>query len=222
MIDKICKDPATAVAGINDGDTILVGGFAWAGVPVALLNALVERKLKDLTVATNANVGTPGLKQLFESGCVSKLVSSFPRMFNTTLMEDLCKSGKLELELLPQGTLAERIRAAGAGIPAFYTPASVGTPLAQDKEHRDFDGTTYVMETALHGDAALVMATRGDRWGNLIYNKTARNFNPVMAMAAKVCVAQVYEVVELGELDPETIVTPGLFVDMVVAVPRPI
>lgn len=222
MIDKISNDPAAAVAFIKDGDTVLVGGFAWAGVPVVLLHALAERGLRDLTIATNANVGAPGLMQLFENGCVRKLMSSFPRMFNSTLMEDLSKSGKLELDLIPQGTLAERIRAAGAGIPAFYTPASVGTPLAEGKEHRDFGETTYVMETALPGDAALLMATRGDRWGNLIYNKTTRNFNPVMAMAANVCVAQVYEVVDLGELDPENIVTPGLFVDKVVAVPRPV
>lgn len=221
MIDKITHDLDGAIACIKDGDTVLVGGFAWAGVPVALLHALAKRGLRDLTIATNANIGAPGLLQLFENGCVCKLTSSFPRMFNSTLIEDLSKSGKLELDLLPQGTLAERIRAAGAGIPAFYTPAAVGTPLAEGKEHRQFDDTTYVMETALPGDAALIMGARGDRWGNLTYNKTARNFNPVMAMAARVCIAQVYEVVELGELDPETITTPGLFVDQVISVARP-
>ena len=221
MIDKISDDPAAAVAFINNGDTVLVGGFAWAGVPNELLFALADRGLRELTIATNANVGAPGLMRLFENGCVSKLTSSFPRMFNSSLIEDLSKSGKLELDLLPQGTLAERIRAAGAGIPAFYTPASVGTPLAQGKEQREFGDTTYVMETALHAEAALIMAARGDRWGNLTYNKTARNFNPVMATAATVCVAQVFETVELGELDPESIATPGLFVDKVIKVPRP-
>ena len=221
MIDKIATDPAQAVAGIADGATILVGGFAWAGVPTALLEALAERQLRNLTIATNANIGAPGLLRLFETGCVRKLMSSFPRMFNSTLMEDLCQAGKLELELIPQGSLAERIRAAGGGIPAFYTPAAVGTPLAAGKEHRDFAGVTHVMETALPGDVALIMAARGDRWGNLVYNKTARNFNPIMAMAGKVCIAQVAEVVELGALDPEHIITPGIFVDKVIPITSP-
>jgi len=220
MINKIVADPARAVAGIADGATLLVGGFAWAGVPTALLDALADRQPRNLTVATNANVGAPGLMRLFEAGCVRRLMSSFPRMFNTTLMEDLTKSGRLELELIPQGTLAERIRAAGAGIPAFYTPATVGTPLAAGKEQREFAGTSFVMETALYGDVALIMAAKGDRWGNLIYNKTARNFNPVMATAGRLCIAQVAEVVELGALDAETIVTPGLYVDQVVHVAR--
>ena len=220
MIDKIATDPAQAVAGIANGATVLVGGFAWAGVPAALLDALANRQPRNLTIATNANIGAPGLLRLFETGCVSKLMSSFPRMFKTTLMEDLCKAGKLELELIPQGTLAERIRAAGAGIPAFYTPAAVGTPLAEGKEHREFAGVTHIMETALHGDVALIMAAKGDRWGNLVYNKTARNFNPIMAMASEVCIAQVMEVVELGTLDPESIITPGIFVDYVLAVTK--
>ncbi|MBF8268532.1 MAG: 3-oxoadipate CoA-transferase [Gammaproteobacteria bacterium] len=220
MIDKIVTDPVLAVADIADGATVLVGGFAWAGVPSALLEALAERQPRNLTIATNANIGAPGLMRLFETGCVRKLMSSFPRMFNTTLMEDLCKAGKLVLELIPQGTLAERIRAAGAGIPAFYTPAAVGTPLAADKEHRDFAGVTYIMETALAGDVALIMAAKGDRWGNLVYNKTARNFNPIMAMAGKLCLAQVAEVAELGTLNPEQIITPGIFVDQVIPVTR--
>jgi 3-oxoadipate CoA-transferase alpha subunit len=218
MINKITNDPVQAIADISDGATVLVGGFAWAGVPSALVDALADHRPRNLTVATNANIGAPGLIRLFETGCVRRLVSSFPRMFKSTLMEDLRKSGRLELELIPQGTLAERIRAAGAGIPAFFTPAAVGTPLAEGKEHREFNGITHVMETALRGDYALIMAAKGDRWGNLIYNKTARNFNPIMAAAGAVCIAQVAAVVELGQLDPETIVTPGIFVDRIVKV----
>ncbi len=220
MIDKISTDLSKAIACIENGATVLVGGFATAGAPDALLEALADRGPRDLTIVTNAYIGAQGMMRLFEDGCVRKLISSFPRIFNSSLIEDLCKSDKLELDLIPQGTLAERIRAAGAGIPAFYTPAAVGTPLAEGKEHREFDSDTYVMETALHGDVALIKASKGDRWGNLVYNKTARNFNPVMAMAGTICIAQVAEIVELGELDPENIVTQGIFINKIVEVPR--
>lgn len=220
MINKITDDISGIFSRISDGATVLVGGFSWAGVPDILLQELVSHKPGNLTIITNSNVGDPAMLKLLEEGCVSKLVSSYPRVFGSSFIEELRESGKLELELIPQGTLAERIRSAGAGIPAFYTPASTGTPLAEGKEQREFNKTTYVMETALHGDVALIHAKKGDRWGNLVYNRSARNFNPVMATAGKVCIAQVEKIVELGELDPETIVTPGIYVDHVIQIPE--
>lgn len=219
MIDKIARTLADAVAGIPDGATILVGGFGASGSPHDLLDALAERKPKDLVIVTNnAGVGDRGLARLMKAGCVRKLMCSFPRVAGSTVFEELYEAGKLELELIPQGTIAERVRAAGAGIPAFYTRTAVGTPLAEKHEHRVFNGQTYIMEEAIHGDFALVRAKHGDRWGNLVYSKSTRNFNPVMAMGATVTIAQVAKVVELGTLDPEAIVTPGIYVDRVVEV----
>lgn len=219
MINKIVPTLADAVAGISDGATILVGGFGDSGSPHDLLDALTERKLKDLVIVTNnAGVGERGLARLMKAGCVRKLMCSFPRVAGSTVFEELYEAGKLELELIPQGTIAERVRAAGAGIPAFYTRTAFGTPLAENREHRDFNGKTYIMEEAIHGDFALIQAKHGDRWGNLVYSKSTRNFNPVMAVGAKVTIAQVAKVVELGALDPEAIVTPGIYVERVVQV----
>ncbi|MCC6201550.1 MAG: 3-oxoacid CoA-transferase subunit A [Gammaproteobacteria bacterium] len=219
MINKIAPTLADAVAGIPDGATILVGGFGASGSPHDLLDALAERNPKDLVIVTNnAGVGERGLARLMKLGCVRKLMCSFPRVAGSTVFEELYEAGKLELELIPQGTIAERVRAAGAGIPAFYTRTAVGTPLAEKREHREFNGKTYIMEEAIHGDFALVRAKYGDRWGNLTYSKSTRNFNPVMAMGAKCTIAQVAKVVDLGALDPEAVVTPGIYVDRVVQV----
>lgn len=219
MIDKTRPDTASTVADIPDGATILVGGFGGAGMPHQLIDALIDRAPKDLTiVSNNAGNGTTGLAALLQAGLVRKVVCSFPRQVDSFVFDKLYRDGKLELELVPQGNLVERIRAAGAGIGAFFTPTGYGTPLAEGKETRIIDGRGYVLEYPIKADFALIKAFKGDRWGNLIYRKTARNFGPVMSTAAKVTVAQVEEIVPLGSLDPESIVTPGVFVDRVVAV----
>jgi len=211
--------PADAVAGIEDGSTILVGGFGMAGMPVQLVDALIEQGAKDLTVVSNnAGNGDTGLAALLAKGRVRKMVCSFPRQADSWVFDRLYRAGKIELDLVPQGNLAERMRAAGAGIGAFFCPTGVGTPLAEGKEVREIDGRTYVLEYPIRGDVALIGAHVSDRMGNLVYRKTARNFGPVMATAAKLVIAQVSEVVETGRLDPEAIVTPGIYVDRVVAV----
>ena len=220
MIDKIVPYEA-ALADVRDGSTILVGGFGGAGVPEELIDALIAQGAKDLTIVNNnAGNGEVGVAALLKAGRVRKIVCSYPRLADGYVFETLYRAGKVELELVPQGTLSERMRAAGAGIGAFYTPTACGTDLAKGKETRVIDGRRYVLEHPLHGDVALVKAERGDRWGNLVYRKSARNFGPTMASAAKCTIAQVYEIVELGVLDPECIVTPGIFVTRVVKVPR--
>ncbi|MEE2759891.1 MAG: 3-oxoacid CoA-transferase subunit A [Pseudomonadota bacterium] len=219
MIDKRCAGLGEAVNGIEDGSVVLVGGFGNAGEPIELLNALAERKPRNLTiVSNNAGSGDEGIGQLIIKGCVRKFICSFPRVAGADAFDKMYDEGKLELELTPQGTLAERIRAAGAGIPGFYTRTSVDTPLAEGKEVRDFGGKDYVMEEAIFGDVALVKAAKGDRWGNLTYTMSSRNFNPVMAMGAKTTIAQVGELVNLGSIEPEQVITPSIFVDKVVAV----
>ena len=214
---EICETAVEAVAGVRDGDTVLIGGFGLAGMPVRLVDALVDQGATDLTVVNNnAGNGDTGLAALLAAGRVRKVICSFPRQSDSWVFEDLYRAGRIELELVPQGNLAERMRAAGAGIGAFYCPTGVGTPLAEGKEIREIDGRTYVLEYPIKGDVALVGAHRADRMGNLVYRKTARNFGPVMAMAAASTVVQVSEVVETGALDPETVVTPSIFVDKVV------
>ncbi|GIF03894.1 3-oxoacid CoA-transferase subunit A [Actinoplanes siamensis] len=216
---RICDSPAEAVAGIEDGSTILIGGFGLAGMPVRLIDALIDQGATDLTVVSNnAGNGDTGLAALLAKGRVRKMICSFPRQPDSWVFDGLYRAGKIELEVVPQGNLAERIRAAGAGIGAFYCPTGVGTPLAEGKETRDIDGRTYVLEYPIRGDVALIGAHRSDRMGNLVYRKTARNFGPVMATAGELVVAQVSEVVETGQLDPEVIVTPSIYVDRVVAV----
>lgn len=219
MIDKIFPDTQAAVADLPDGATLLVGGFGGAGMPNELIDAVIARAPRDLTiVSNNAGNGTKGLAALLQAGLVRKVVCSFPRQVDSFVFDELYRSGKVELELVPQGNLVERIRAGGSGIGAFFTPTGYGTPIADGKETRVIDGRGYVLEYPIKADFALIKAYKGDRWGNLIFRKTARNFGPVMATAAKVTVAQVEEVVPLGSLDPETIVTPGAFVNRVVAV----
>ena len=221
MIDKRVANVAEALADVKDGAVVLLGGFGVVGQPQELLGGLIESGARELTiVSNNAGFGSPTLPKLFELGRVRKLICSFPRPAPPAF-EELFRAGKIKLEIVPQGTIAERIRAAGCGIPAFYTATAVGTRLAQGKEVREFDGLHYVMERALHADVALIQAWRADRWGNLTYRGTGRNFNPVMAMAAKLTVVQARNMVELGELDPEEIVTPGIFVDRVVLVDSP-
>ena len=220
MINKIVQSMAEAMAGIRDGSVVLIGGFGSIGQPNALIGGLIEQGAKNLTVvANNSGVGHVGLAALLETGHVRKLVCSYPRTVDPVVFEELYRAGKLELEVVPQGTMAERMRAAGAGIPAFYTPTAVGTRLAAGKEEREFSGRKYLLEEALHGDVALIEAWEADRWGNLTYKSSARNFNPVMATAAKLTVAQAQHIVELGALDPEKIATPGIFVSRVVHVP---
>jgi 3-oxoadipate CoA-transferase alpha subunit len=222
MIDKVVASLAEALAGIADGATVLVGGFGNAGMPDELVAALIEQGARELTiVSNNAGNGDTGLAALIKARRVRKVLCSFPRQVDSWHFDAAWKAGEIELELVPQGTLAERIRAAGAGIGAFYTPTAFGTPLAQGKETRRIDGRDHVLEYPIHGDVALIKALKGDRWGNLVYRKAARNFGPVMATAARLTIAQVHEVVPLGSLDPEAIVTPGIFVQRVVAVPRP-
>jgi 3-oxoadipate CoA-transferase, alpha subunit len=219
MIDKIHPSAASCLAEVPDGATILVGGFGTAGMPNVLIDALIAQGAANLTVVSNnAGNGTTGLAALLAAGRVRKVVCSFPRQADSFVFDGLYRSGKIELELVPQGNLAERIRAGGAGIGGFYTPTGFGTPLADGKETRHIDGRGYVLEYPIHADYALIKGHRSDRWGNLTYRKTARNFGPIMAMAGEVTVAQVDEVVPLGALDPETVVTPGLFVDRVVCV----
>jgi 3-oxoadipate CoA-transferase, alpha subunit len=220
MINKIVQTMAEAMAGIRDGAVVLVGGFGSIGQPNALIEGLIEQGAKDLTVvANNSGVGYVGLAKLLDTGRVRKIVCSFPRTADPVVFERLWREGKIELECVPQGTMAERMRAAGAGIPAFYTATAVGTKLAAGKEEREIHGRKYILEEALYGDVALVEAWEADRWGNLTYNSSARNFNPVMATAAKLTVVQSQHIVELGALDPEKIATPGIFVDRVLHVP---
>jgi 3-oxoadipate CoA-transferase alpha subunit len=217
MIDKTVESLARAVADIPDGATIMIGGFGNAGMPSALIDALLAQGARELTIVNNnAGNGETGLAALIRERRVRKIVCSFPRQADSHHFDALYRSGGIELELTPQGNLAERIRAAGAGIGGFFTPTGYGTLLAEGKETRLIDGKHYVLEAPLHADFALVKALRGDRWGNLVYRKTARNFGPIMAMAAKITIAQVAEVVPLGALDPETIVTPGIFVQRLV------
>ncbi|MDI3408154.1 3-oxoacid CoA-transferase subunit A [Streptomyces cavernicola] len=217
MSARLCEHADEAVAGIEDGSTVLVGGFGMAGMPVELIDALIRQGAKDLTVVSNnAGNGDTGLAALLAKGRVRKVVCSFPRQSDSYVFDELYRSGKIELEVVPQGNLAERMRAAGAGIGAFYCPTGVGTLLAEGKETRVIDGRTYVLEYPIKGDVALIGAHRADRTGNLVYRKTARNFGPVMATAATTVIAQVREVVETGVLDPETVVTPSIFVDRVV------
>lgn len=222
MINKQVSSPAKAVEDVFDSATVMIGGFGEAGSPVELIHALIDQGAKDLTVVSNnTGSGEVGLAALLKAKRVSKIICSFPRTANSTVFPDLYRSGKTELELVPQGTLAERIRAGGAGIPAFYTPTAVGTPLAQGKESRSFDGREYVMELGLKADFSLIKGKAADIYGNVIYNKTARNFGPLMAMAGKVAIVQVERVVEPGEIDPEIVVSPGIFVNRVVQVANP-
>lgn len=219
MIDKTVTDAAAAVAGIPDGATVMIGGFGRAGQPVELIDALIAQGADDLTIVNNnAGNGDTGLAALLAAGRVRKIICSFPRQHDSWVFDDLYRAGRIELELVPQGNLAERMRAAGAGIGAFFSPTGVGTQLAEGKEVRSIDGRDYVLEYPIRADYALISALAGDRWGNLVYRKTARNFGPVMATAATTTVAQVDRIVDLGALDPEAIVTPGIFVDRLVAV----
>ena len=221
-INKIMTDFETAVSGVKDGSTILVSGFGGAGMPTELLNALRDQGATDLTiVSNNAGVGREGIGGLLSEGKVKKVICSYPRSGGSVIFEEMWAAGKVELEVVPQGTLSERIRAAGAGIGAFYTPTGVGTQLAEGKEVRKINGRDQVLEYPLKGDVAFVLAKAADRWGNLIYNKSARNFGPVMAPAADLTVVQVHEIVELGALDPEAIVTPSIFVDRIVKMAGP-
>jgi 3-oxoadipate CoA-transferase alpha subunit len=223
MIDKQLESAAEAVACIFDGATVMVGGFGEAGSPIELIHALIDHGASNLTViSNNAGNGHVGLAALIECGRVGKMICSFPRTVGSTVFADRYRNGELELELVPQGTLAERIRAGGAGVPAFYTPTSVGTPLAEGKEHREFNGREYVLEHGLRADFALIKSLKADRYGNLVYNKTARNFSPVMAMAAERTIVQTAELVPLGGIDPEAVVTPSLFVNHIVLVPEPL
>ena len=208
-----------AVAGIEDGSTVLVGGFGLAGMPFDLIDALIRQGAKDLTiVSNNAGNGDVGLAALLAAGRVRKVLCSFPRQVDSYVFDGLFRAGKIELEVVPQGNLAERMRAAGAGIGAFYCPTAVGTPLAEGKEVRTIDGRDYLLEYPIKGDYALISAHRADPMGNLVYRKTARNFGPVMATAATTTVVQVDEVVPLGALDPEAVVTPSVYVDRIVTV----
>lgn len=219
MIDKTVGTVADAVGGIRDGATIMIGGFGRAGQPVELIDALIAQGAGDLTIINNnAGNGDVGLAALLAKKRVRKIVCSFPRQHDSWVFDGLYRAGEIELELVPQGNLAERIRAAGAGIGAFFSPTGVGTQLAEGKELREIDGRTYALEYPIQADIALVSAYRADRWGNLVYRETARNFGPIMAAAASTTVVQVDEIVPLGSLDPEAVVTPGIFVDRVVAV----
>ena len=220
MINKIVQSMAEAMADIRDGSVVLIGGFGSIGQPNALIDGLIEQGAKDLTVvANNSGVGHVGLARLLETGRVRKIVCSFPRTADPVVFEKLWREGRIELEVVPQGTMAERMRAAGAGIPAFYTPTAVGTKLADGKEEREIRGRKYILEDALPGDVALVEAWEADRWGNLTYKSSARNFNPVMAAAAELTIVQSQHIVELGALDPEKVATPGIFVSRVLHVP---
>jgi 3-oxoadipate CoA-transferase alpha subunit len=221
MIQKEVASLQAAVADIADGATVMIGGFGTAGLPNELVGALLEQGAKDLTIINNnAGNGETGLAALLAARRVRKIVCSFPRQVDSHHFDRLYRAGELELELVPQGNLAERIRAAGAGIGGFFTPTGYGTELAKGKETREIDGRMYVFETPLHADVAFIKAERGDRWGNLTYRMTARNFGPVMAMAAKTTIATVHEIVPLGTLDPECVVTPGIFVHRIVRIDR--
>lgn len=221
MINKISPSVEAALADVPDGATVMIGGFGTAGLPNELIDALIAQGAKELTIVNNnAGNGDTGLAALLAAKRVRKIICSFPRQADSHHFDALYRAGQIELELVPQGNLAERIRAAGAGIGGFFTPTGYGTQLAEGKETREIDGRMYVFESPIHADFALIRAERGDRWGNLTYRMTARNFGPVMAMAAKVTVATVHEIVELGSLDPEAVVTPGIFVQRVVKVDR--
>ena len=221
MIDKISESVQAALQGVADGATVMIGGFGGAGQPNELIDGLIAQGARDLTIVNNnAGNGETGLAALLKAGRVRKIICSFPRQADSQVFDGLYRSGALELELVPQGNLAERIRAAGAGIGGFFTPTGYGTELARGKETREIGGRMHVLESPLHADLALIKAERGDRWGNLVYRKAARNFGPVMAMAARLTVASVHEIVALGALDPEHIITPGIFVQRVVKVPR--
>ena len=219
MINKAELNLHQALAQVKDGATILIGGFGAAGQPAELIDGLIERGAKDLTiVSNNAGNGDFGLAKLLQTGAVKKIICSFPRQADSYIFDALYRAGRIELEVVPQGNLACRIQAAGMGLGAIYTPTGYGTLLAEGKETREIDGKDYVLESPIRADVALIKAHKGDRWGNLVYNKSARNFGPIMAMAADLTIAQVNEVVELGELDPEVIVTPGIFVQHVIAI----
>ncbi len=221
MINKIVQSVAEALAGVKDGSTVLIGGFGSVGQPDVLIEGLIEQGARDLTIVlNNAGSGRIGVAKLMDQGQVRKIVCSFPRSKDPVVFETLYREGRIELELVPQGTLAERIRAAGAGIPAFFTATAAGTLLARGKESREFDGKTYVMERALKADVALVEAWEADRWGNLVYRGSGGNFNPIMAMAAELTIAQAQHIRELGELHPHMIGTPGVYVNRVVQVDR--
>ena len=221
MINKLRTSVVEALADIHDGATIMIGGFGGAGQPAELIDGLIAHGARDLVIVNNnAGNGDTGLAALLKNGQVRKIICSFPRQADSHVFDGLYRAGKLELELVPQGNLAERIRAAGAGIGGFFTPTGYGTDLAKGKETREIDGRMYVFESPIHADFALIKAEQGDRWGNLTYRKTARNFGPIMAMAAKVSIASVHEVAELGSIDPEHVITPGLFVQRIVQVPR--
>lgn len=219
MIDKTVSDLTEALAGVADGATVMISGFGGAGMPSRLIDGLIDQGARDLTIVNNnAGNGDYGLAALLKAGRVRKIICSFPRQADSHVFDGLYRSGKIELELVPQGNLAERIRAAGAGIGAFFTPTGFGTELAQGKETRVINGRNYVLEHPIFGDVALIKALKGDRWGNLTYRKAARNFGPIMASAAKLTIAQVDEIVPLGALDPEHIITPGIYVQRVVEV----
>ena len=219
MIDKTVPDLHAAVAGIHDGATVMIGGFGNAGMPKALIDALIAQGATDLTIVNNnAGNGDTGLAALLAAGRVKKIICSFPRQADSHVFDALYRAGKIELELTPQGNLAERIRAAGAGIGGFFSPTGYGTQLAEGKETRLINGRQYVLESPIHADFALIKALKGDRWGNLVYRKAARNFGPIMASAARCTIAQVDEIVPLGALDPEVIITPGIFVQRVVQI----
>jgi len=222
MINKVVHSAADSVADIFDGATVMISGFGEAGSPVELIHALVDHGARDLTiVSNNAGSGHVGLAALIENKQVKKIICSFPRTAISVVFPELYRKGEIDLELVPQGTLAERIRAAGAGIPAFYTPTSVYTPLAGQKEKREFNGKTFVLEHAIQADFSLVKCHAADKYGNLIYNKTARNFGPIMCMAAKTTIVQAKKILKVGEIDPECVVTPGIFVKRVVEIPNP-
>ena len=221
MINKIAPSIEAALAGVKDGSTIMIGGFGTAGIPNELIDGLIAQGAKDLVIVNNnAGNADTGLAALLKAGRVRKIICSFPRQADSHVFDELYRSGKLELELVPQGNLAERIRAAGAGVGAFFSPTGYGTDLAKGKETREINGKHYVLEMPIYGDVALIRAEKGDRWGNLVYRKAARNFGPVMATAARLTVATVHEVVELGALDPESVVTPGIFVSKIVRIDR--
>ncbi|MDH1702139.1 3-oxoacid CoA-transferase subunit A [Comamonas terrigena] len=220
MINKITDTIAEAVSVVKDGDVVLIGGFGTAGNPNELIDGLIAHGARSLTVVNNnAGNGYTGLAALLQSGLVQKIICSFPRTADSWVFNDLYRAGKIELELVPQGTLAERMRAAGAGIGAFFCPTAYGTELANGKETREINGKHYVLEYPIYGDVALVKAEQGDRWGNLTYRMAARNFGPVCAVAAKHTIATVHEIVELGQLDPEAVVTPGIYVNSIVQIP---
>jgi 3-oxoadipate CoA-transferase, alpha subunit len=223
MINKVVKTLQEAVSEIFDGATVMISGFGEAGSPIELIHALIDHGAKELTIiSNNTGNGHIGLAALIANRQVRKMICSFPRTAHSIVFPELYCRGEIELELVPQGTLAERIRAGGAGIPAFYTPTSVNTPLAEGKETREFDGRLYVMEFGLKSDFSLVKCKASDRYGNLLFNKTARNFGPVMCMAAKETIVQASEIVEAGDIDPEVVVTPGVFVKKVIHIPDPV